>query len=343
MPPRPTLADVAKTAGVGIATVDRVLNGRLPVREETAARVYEAAKALGYHAAEVMRRRAAESLPLYSLAFILQRPQQAFYQAFHREIEAACTSCRQARIVPDIHFVAAQTPSAMADLMKAAGAKNMAVAAVSPDYPALSGIVHDLRDRGVPVMSVLSDMAQGVRDTYIGVDNYKAGRTAAWIISHGAKRPGKVAVLIGSHRFHGHELREVGFRSFFREKTGSFEVLDTFVNMETTEITYEMTSDLLAKHPDLAGLYVAGGGMEGAIAAVRDEGFTGKVQLVVNELTPETRSGLADEVVTAVVNTPLEKLARQLVDLMARAIERGPSTGLGQIFLPFELYTPENI
>ena len=29
---RPTIADLAKAAGVGLSTVDRVINGRAPVR-----------------------------------------------------------------------------------------------------------------------------------------------------------------------------------------------------------------------------------------------------------------------------------------------------------------------
>jgi LacI family transcriptional regulator len=36
---------------VSIATVDRVLNAREKVREDTARRVYEAARLVGYHTA----------------------------------------------------------------------------------------------------------------------------------------------------------------------------------------------------------------------------------------------------------------------------------------------------
>ena len=44
---RPTVSDVAKKAGVSVATVDRVLNRRAPVKGETARRVLDAAQALG--------------------------------------------------------------------------------------------------------------------------------------------------------------------------------------------------------------------------------------------------------------------------------------------------------
>ena len=50
---RPTITDVAKAAGVSVATVDRVLNGRLPVREETSRRVFEAAEKIGLTYAQV--------------------------------------------------------------------------------------------------------------------------------------------------------------------------------------------------------------------------------------------------------------------------------------------------
>ncbi|WP_309066033.1 LacI family DNA-binding transcriptional regulator [Microbacterium sp.] len=45
---RATLADVARAAGVGLATVSRALNGRPDVSEETTERVRRAAAALGY-------------------------------------------------------------------------------------------------------------------------------------------------------------------------------------------------------------------------------------------------------------------------------------------------------
>ena len=55
--------DVAREAGVSTATVDRVLNARLPVRDETARRVFEAARAVGYHAAALIGQRIQSDLP----------------------------------------------------------------------------------------------------------------------------------------------------------------------------------------------------------------------------------------------------------------------------------------
>ena len=107
MASRPTITDLAKAAGVSVATVDRVLNGRHKVREETARRVYDAANTIGYHAIGLIRQRVFEDLPQYRLGFSFQRPGQAFYQNFAREIEIACNACTTARIVPQVDFISA--------------------------------------------------------------------------------------------------------------------------------------------------------------------------------------------------------------------------------------------
>jgi len=340
---RPTILDLAQASGVSVATVDRVLNGRHRVREETARRVYDAAQAIGYHAVGLLRQRIFEDLPQYRLGFVLQRPQQAFYQAFARELEAAAQAITTARVHVQVEFASAGTPSAIVAGLKAVAVRNQAVAVVGPDYPALTAAVEELKARNIPVFSALSDLATGVRDAYVGVNNRKIGRTAAWMIAKAASKPGKVACFVGNHRFHGHELREIGFRSYFRENAPDFEVLETLINLETAEITHEATVNLIQKHPDLVGLYVCGGGMEGAISAVREEQLEGKLAVVVNELTVESKAALADDTVVAVLGTPLTALCRELLSLMIAALGGSGATIPGQSFLPFDIFISENI
>lgn len=343
MSKRPTISDLARVSGFSVATVDRVLNGRLPVREETARRVYEAATGIGYHAAGLIAQRMRKELPEYRLGFLLQKPEDHFYREFGRELAHAVAQSRQFTGVAAIEYAESQAPDEIVGRLRRLGAKARAVAVVGPDHPTLTVVVEELKARGVPVFSLLSDFATGVREGYVGLNNRKAGRTAAWMIAKCARRPGKVAIFVGSHRFHGHELREIGFRAFFREHAPQFTVLDTLVNLETRQITHDTMVDLLAAHPDLVGVYVAGGGMEGAISALREttphEGFVA----ICNEITPQTRAALADGVLTMVIATPLQAMCRELVALMVHSIEQGAANAPGQTFLPFDVYLPENI
>lgn len=343
MAKRATIADVAREAGVSVATVDRVLNGRLPVREETARRVYEGAISVGYHASGLIRQRLYEDLPEIRLGFILQKERQPFYQAFAREAEEAIVSAPKVRGIPIIDYTQAHTPKAMVDALRSMAARAKAIAMVGQDHPAVTAEVEALKARGIPVFSLLSDFAAGVRESYIGLDNRKVGRTAAWMIATAAKRAGKVAVFVGSHRFHGHELREVGFRSWFREHAPEFQVTDTLVNLDTRKLTHEATLELLHRQADLVGFYVAGGGMEGAIAALREEGTAGRVLMVCNELTPDSRAALADGIVLMAIGTPLAAICREAVSRMINAVRNGMADTPGQIFLPLEIHLPETI
>lgn len=344
MSSRPTIADLAKAAGVSVATVDRVLNGRHKVREETSRRVYDAATGIGFHGvSQLPRPQPAEGMPQYKVGFILPKPKNHFFQALAAALERAVVSAPGILGVAQIEFVADDNPAQMVETLRAVGARNQAVAIAAPDYPALAIAIAELKAKGVPVFSVLSDLAPGIRQGYIGVNNRKAGRTAAWMIAKVAKRPGKVAVFVGSHRIQGHEMREMGFRSYFRENAVEFEVLNTLIDIEGRLTTYDATAALLRQHPDLVGLYITGGGMEGAIAAIGDAKRLGDLNVVATELTPESRAALADGVILMAISTPIHNLSRELVTLMIGAIENGPASVPGQTFLPFEMYVQENL
>ncbi|PBB24358.1 LacI family transcriptional regulator [Mesorhizobium sp. WSM4307] len=343
MAKRPTVSDLARASGVSVATVDRVLNNRLPVREETAQRVYEAATVIGYHAVTLIKQRIRQDLPEYRLGFLLQKPEQHFYQEFARELEAATIHAPRFRGIPVIDFWSSQAPEDIVVHLEKLAAKTNAIALVSPDHPTITVAVESLKARGIPVFSLLSDFAPGVREGYVGLNNRKVGRTAAWMIAQCARRPGKVAVFVGSHRFHGQELREIGVRAYFREHAPDFTVLETLVNLETAGLTHQAMLDLLERHPDLVGCYIAGGGMEGAITAVRTAMPAQPPVLICNEITPESRAALANNIITMVLATPLARLSSDLVNLMAHAIQDGAANAPGQTFLPFDIHVPENI
>ena len=340
---RATINDIAVKADVSVATVDRVLNGRHKVREETARAVYDAAAALGFHATGLIQQRLAKALPAYRFGFLLQRPNQAFYQAFGKALELGATQTTNGLITPLIEYLPSQRPAEVVAHLMAMAKKVQSIAVVTIDHPTISEAVAELKARGIPVFALLSDIAPGIRHGYIGLNNRRAGRMAAWVVARTAKAPGKVAVSVGSHRFQGHELREPGFRSYFRESAPEFTLLETLVNLEARSIAYEATLDLLQRYPDLVGIYIAGGGMEGTINALRDENKAHKVAVVCNELTPDSRSALADNIVTAVIATPLAQLSNEVMGLMIKSLGDEADTVPGQSFLPIDFYISENI
>ena len=339
------MADLAAAAGVSVATVDRVLNGRETVAAATRAAVIEAALRIGHPAAWRLTGTTTDAaLPEVRFGVVLHKQGQDFYKAFAETLHRTVEQVPGVRGKLVLEFSASQAPSEMAGLLRSMAGRCDVLAATAVNHPEVTAAVEELRGKGLRVFSLLSDFAQGVRAGYLGLNNMKVGRTAGWITALSAKGPGKLLLFVGGHRWHGHELRETGFRTYLREAAPQLEVMETFVNLETRQLTYETTLAMLARQPDLRGIYVAGGGMEGAIAALREARAPGEVTLVVSALTGDSRNGLAEGVITLVTDTPLEKLCRELFARMTRAVQDGEETvDYGQIFLPADLHVAESI
>ncbi len=91
-PKKPTIADVARHAGVSIATVSRVLNGTVPVQPEKAERVMLAMDELKFvprHAAQVLASKKTNTIGL-----LLPEISGAFFQPMLKGIEGAAQAIR---------------------------------------------------------------------------------------------------------------------------------------------------------------------------------------------------------------------------------------------------------
>jgi LacI family transcriptional regulator len=353
---RPGMAELAKAAGVSLATVDRALNGREKVRGETLAHLAEVARALGHPAAARLGGGGQERAgPRLRIGVILHKQGQDFYKAFAEALRVAADEAPEV-VELVLEFSASQAPSEMAALMRAMLGRCDVLAATAVHHPEVTEAVADLAAAGLPVFSLLSGFAPGERAGYLGLDNLKVGRTAGWLMAQVARGPGEMAVFIGGHRWEGHAERDRGFRAALRVHAPQLSVLAPLVNLETRTLTYEATMGLLRGHSNLRGIYVAGGGMEGAIAALRDARAIGgaggagradgaQVALIVSASTPQTRKGLRDGVVSMIVDTPLEALCRAMMRRMTLACggtEAQPATsGPKDILLQPHLTLPE--
>jgi LacI family transcriptional regulator len=343
VPARSTIEQLAQVAGVSVATVDRVLNRRARVRAKTAIRVHEAAIAIGYPTTNLIGQRVREELPEYRLGFLLLDTGSTFYAALGNALHLAVSQAADFRGVFLLEHASPTEPDRIAEKIMDLAAQAMAVAVVAPEHPLVSAAAAAVAAQGVPIFAVLSDFAAGTRKAYVGVHNGKAGRAAAWLIANCAARKGKVALFVGSHRFHGHEAREMGFRAFFREEAPAFTLLETLVNFEDPQFTEEALLNIARDDQDFIGCYVAGGGMEGAVSAMRKLPVERRPVMVCHELTSFSRVALADGAITMIINTPLDAISREVVRMMAQALGARGDSRVADEFLPFEIYLPESI
>ena len=340
---RPTIKDLAEAAGVSVATINRVLGGSSQVREPTMARVLDAAKAIGFCGVGALQHRIADAEPRHHLGVISQSPHRPFSALLRQHLEAAAKACPSARVTLHFEQLDDLSPEQVALHMKQMATACGALAVVAAEHPIVSDAIDALAEQGTPVIALISPLAARASVGYVGMDNWKVGRTAAWAFDHMCKTPGKLGILVGTHRYRCHDLNESGFRSYFREHAHGFVLLEPQSTFESDAIAREVTEKLLRTHPDLRGLYVAGGGITGALAAIRDLGRSGQQVVVGYDVMESTKAGLLDGTLSLVIANPFERIAQATIEALVRAASQGPEAGRPSVQLPLEIYTSENL
>lgn len=336
------MADVAQAAGVGVATVDRVINRRAPVRPATAQRVLEAAQALGFRRTSLIRHRVGEAARTPTLGFVLQSARSPFYRELADALRQACAALATPGGRAVVLHLEDLTPRHVARRVEELAQSCDAVAVVASDHPQIAQTVEAVVATGVPVFALVSDLTTTSVAGYVGVDNRRMGHTAAWMVSRLCPRPGKVGLILGSHRYLCQEQCEVSFRAYLREHAPQFQVLESMVSLENVELAQATTQELLHQHPDLVGVYVAGGGVEGVIDALR-EAQRPDLVAICHDLTEVTRQALLDGCVTTVLSHPREWMATRLCDAMVAAARGRGEGGKMQALLPLLVYTAANV
>lgn len=342
---RPTISDLADAAGVSVATVNRIIGGNAGVRPATIARVHDAAQEIGFYGLGVMKSRRQDAKPRYRLGFLLQQSTRELYRMFGERIVEAARRRRDERVEPVVEFVDRLEPGHIADRLGALGAKCDAVAITAGDHPLISQQITALRQDNVPVVTYITDLSAPERAGYVGLDNWKLGRTAAWFIAQTTRAPGRVALFIGNHRYQCQDVSDASFRSYMREHAPHLRVDDSRPTHEEPDEAHRMVAGLLADHDDLRGIYVAGGGISGVLEALREAPAERRdgVRIVCRDIGPETRKGLSEGLITAALCHPAPQMWDELVSTMIAALHSRGGASVRQRIVPLEIITPESV
>lgn len=318
MPRRRRMAridDVARLAGVSTATVDRVLNQRPGVRAVTVQRVLKAASELGYVLGPGLP---AGALKPLRLAFLLPAGSNRFLTMLGRQIAGSGDQLASFNMRARVDYIESFKPELLAQHLRKIGRDVDGVAFMALEHPMVREAVDWLAERGIPAITLISDIANTRRVAYVGLDNRSAGRTAGYIIARFiGPKPAKVAMIAGSLSYRAHEEREMGFLHLFQELFPAIEVVGLREGHDEEARNYRQTKMLLAQHPDLAGIYNIGGGPEGIARALKEAGRQNEVVFVGHGLTPETRALLVEGAMDAVITQNPQAALMDCVSIFA--------------------------
>ena len=144
----------------------------------------------------------------------------------------------------------------MMDDLIARGVDGIAVSCNDPT--ACAAPINRAVASGIPVMTWDSDSPQSQRFSFLSVDNYASGRTAADQLAAAIGGTGNVAVITGVPGALNLQQRVDGFSARLAEAYPAMRVVRVFASNEDINLGVQGVEETMQAHPDLRGWFFAG-------------------------------------------------------------------------------------
>ena len=327
------LSDIAHHAGVSPATVDRVLHGR-PGASARAIRAVEQA------IAELDRQQTQQRLGAKALLVdvVMQAPAR-FSTAVRSAFELELARLRPVSVRTRFHLTETGSPADLAARLLTLGTRGMCDGLVlkAPDDPVIATAIGRLAERGIPTVTLVTDVPQSSRVAYVGLDDRSAGASAAYLIDLATgERPGAVLATLSRRSFMGERERLQGFRERCRREVvvaGDVDGLDRSMERAVAQV--------LAGRDDIVAVYSIGGGNRGILAAL-DAADVTPMAFIAHDLDADNTALLRSGRLTAVLHHDLRRDARRAIEQVLRAKRLLPGAP-ASVLATVEIVSPHNI
>jgi LacI family transcriptional regulator len=320
---RTKLHDVARAAGVSLATVDRVLHGRAGVHARTVERVRAVVERLGYRPDPAATRLARKSR--VRIVFVLPAGTNTFVDMLDRQVHAVLSWLAEQRATAVVERADVFSPEALARHLARLVGRCNAVVVMGLDHPLVRAAIDDLVAHGVVVVTLVSDVPGSKRSRFVGIDNVTAGRTAASLLGRFVgPRTGSVGIVMGSRALRDHAERLFGFEQVMSTEYARLRLLPPIEGHDSSQRTEPLVTKLLQRETDLVGLYSIGAGNRGIQAALERSGRGASIVWICHELTPHARKALLSGVADAVINQDAGHEVRSACRLAMAALSGEP-------------------
>jgi LacI family transcriptional regulator len=329
--------EIALQAGVGLATVDRVLNGRDHVREHTRQRVQQAIREL-----EKQRFQLASSGRKLVVDVVVEAPRR-FSDEIRDALESELPALLPAVFRPRFLMQDTMTTAEVVEALRAIGRRGShGVFLKARDVRATSDAIAELQRRGVPVVTIFTDIPGSARIAYAGLDNRVAGTTAAYLIGQWlGGRAGNVLVTMSDDRFRGEEQRELSFSDELRNRHPNLALVDASGGHGLDLQTEERVRYAAGTARKIVAVYSMGGGNIAILHALKAMGQTPKC-FIGHDLDRDNVQLLREGKLSAVLHHDLRQDMRTACHHILHFHKLVPASAIG-LSSSVVVVTPANI
>jgi LacI family transcriptional regulator len=286
-----TIKEIAKLAGVSRGTVDRVINNRGAVKQETAERIRNIADSLSYSPNRAGKTLAVRKKHLqFGYILFSGATSNPFFLDVIRGIESRATELLEYGVAVELRTAKIDNPHqqvALIDELVGGGIDGLAITPIN--HPAVVARIRQLTETGIPVVTANTDIADSGRLAYVGSDYFKSGCTAAGLMNLVTGGNAKVGIVIGNRLVDCHTERAAGFRQRIQTAYPGIRVVGEVINNDDDVESLSVIERLLQTQPEIDALYLTGAGVVGVCQAVENMGLQDKIKIISNDLPSTTR------------------------------------------------------
>jgi LacI family transcriptional regulator len=339
---KPTTRDLAKAAGVSLATVDRVLNDRAGVRKATIERVQKAIREIDF-----VRDMAAANLARskeYRLVFLLPEHDDEFIDLVRAAIAEANRSMAHERTTVSIVRAPSNDPHRIAQTLDSLVQGEVdGVAIMAPETPQVRDSIARLDARGIAVVAFVSNQPTAEIAYFVGINNEAAGRTVGQLMARfTGERQGCVLVLTESMQARDSQERRLGFDTIMADFSPRLNVRPSMESYGDPVRAARIVKAALASQPSVVGIYLMNHDIRETMQAIDEVGMPRQTVIIGHELTPYTRARLRDGTMDAVITQDVGHLVRSSIRLL-RAKSARLGTVASQERIRIEIILRENM
>lgn len=334
-----TIKTIAEKCGVSRGTVDRVINNRGRVSEQTAKKVRAVAEELGYTPNTLGRELAARGKRL-CIGIILCSLDNPFYDEMIRGIEDAIEENRKYGITVVIRHMKTYDAQKQIELMDELAEIVNCLIINAIDDKSIADRIDELKEEGISVFTVNTDISGSKRVAHIGVNVAEYGRIACGLIGLMCGKQANVLITIGSFSLLEHRARVEGFRDTIHSRYPEMKILDVLETQDDDEEAYRVVWEFLQNSTDVDAFCVASGGISG-ICRVLKELDINNIRVVACDVIPDTVSLMEEGIIQATIDQQPWMQGYQAVSVAVKYLISGKTAKIIEIENQVKLF--ENI
>jgi len=311
-----TLDRVAKMAGVGVATVDRVLNERGGVSPETTRKVLRAAREAGLNRTLPEERRNP-----WQIEVILSSNDTYFFRKLAVDFGEVANALGYRRLTLHRTLMAESQPQKLARHLVDCSTKRHGIIVFGQNHPEVYEALAHCAARGIPVITVVNDLPDAPRLCHVGINQLQAGRTAGLLMSKMLGREGEVLMVSGRVDYSAHRHRIAGFRSVLAQRAPHLSLSEALAGEDSPETLRRLLEQNLARNRHIVGIYNTGDVNKEVSEALARHQLQGKCVYITHELYDLTQRLLEKDVLSFTLDQNARQHAQRAMSLMLRALE----------------------